>query len=40
MESFEDLFKGLGTEKPEKDKAIEWMKEKYPGLFPVWPKKK
>ena len=37
----EDIFPGFDAKDEDtKQKAIEWMKQKYPGLFPQWPEKK
>lgn len=33
----EDFLNGLNKEKPPiKDEVKVWMRQKYPGLFPVW----
>ena len=37
--NIKDLFPGLKDEQEDKQKATDWMKEKWPGLFPQWPKK-
>jgi len=39
MSSVDEIFGDLTPPKQGKPspEAIQWMKEKYPGLFPVWP---
>ena len=37
--NLKDLFPGLKDEQEDK-KAQDWMKDKWPGLFPQWPVKK